>query len=429
MIMTLITSVLTPGAPTKAHAAPLGVTGFFAAAQSTAAANRDQLQQMKDAGADTVVTFGYTLTQITAADARTGRFADCTVNGAACYDTVSDGVTVRKVLAYNGNTKFTSAQRLCARDVFPTAGSTSYAVLGVPVDGTCTTATTFDIVMTAHSGLDVAASVTTEAGALGMQHYIGMPAPDKRTDYAWLPDTSYISTLKDFTGRFALATGDPAGLAGFYQHREMPMSDGPDWDGMYQVYRFQNEAIAAKSSKKTVMISPYVDARKSMNQTPAKARAATAKMAATKGSLSKLIIAPQDGMGTGKGSAYGGEKWKWRVDPFQRTVVGDVTNAEAYFASSATYYQNMVDGLVGTSGVALWGNIEGMAPIIASGENANPCSTGHSADRGFTWDSRMTAQLNEVAGKTAKNISYHWDYYLCARNGGPALKDTITSLP
>lgn len=426
-VVALLAVLLTPVAH-PAHAAGQGVSGFFATAQSTDAANRTQLQQMKTAGADTVITFGYTLKRIDAAAARAGRFANCTVGTSSCYDKVRSGITVRKVLEYAGNTSFTSGQRLCARDVFTTGGGYSYAVMGVPVNGTCSTATTFDIVMTAHTGVDKAASMTSQAGALGMKHYIGMPAPAMRTDKAWLPDTSYLSTVKDFTGRFAQATGAPAGLGGFYQHREMPMSDFSDWDGMYSVYSMQNAAIAAKSARKVVLISPYIDARKASNQTVAKAKAAAAKMAGTRSGLSQLIIAPQDGMGTGKGSAYGGSKWGWRVDPYQRTIVGDVTNAEAYFASSASYYRAMKDGVAGKTGVALWSNLEGMAPIISSGSNANPCSTGHHAGRGFTLDSRMTEQLREVAGITAKNISYHWDYYRCTRNGGPALKDVINDL-
>lgn len=425
-VITLMAAALVPLVP--AHAAAQGVSGFFAAAQSTDAANRDQLEQMQAAGADTVITFGYTLATIDAAAAKTGRFADCTIDGKSCYDAVRSGITVRKVLAYAGNTAFTSEQRLCARDVFTSAGSTTYAVMGVPVNGSCTTATSFDIVMTAHSGVDKAASVTSQAGALGMKHYIGMPAPDMQADTAWLPDTSYLATLKDFTGRFAMATGSPSGLGGFYQHREMPLSDYPDWDGMYSLYSMQNAAIAAKSTTKVVMISPYIDARKASNQTVAKAKAAAAKLAGTRSGLSRLILAPQDGMGTGKGSAYGGDKWGWRVDPYQRTIVGDVTNAEAYFASSEAYFQAVKDGIGGDANVALWGNLEGMAPIIASGSNANPCSTGHSDTRGFTLDSRMIEQLREVAGITAKNVSYHWDYYLCTRNGGPALKDTIAGL-
>lgn len=413
---------------TQAHADSEGVSGFFADAESTDADNRQQLEAMQEAGGDTVITFGYTLTQIEADDARSGRFADCQLDDAACFDDVSDGVEVRKVLEYTGNTEFTSDQELCARDIFTSGGDYDYGVFAVPVDGTCSDASSFDIVMTAHSGFDKAASVTQEAGALGMDHYIGMPAPDRDADEAWLPDTSYLSTLKDFTGRFAAATGNPDGLGGFYQHREMPMSDFSDWDGMYSVYGLQNDAVAEKSANKTVLISPYIDARKEMDQTVDKAKAAVGKMADTKGDLDELIIAPQDGMGTGKGTAYSGDKWDWRVDPYQRTVVGDVTNAEAYFASSAGYYSAMNDGIAGRSGVSLWANLEGMAPVVASGEHANPCSTGHSDDRGFTLDSRMTEQLQDVAGHTSKNISYHWNYYTCSREGGPPLQDVIGSL-
>lgn len=271
--------------------------------------------------------------------------------------------------------------------------------------------------MTTHSGTDAAKSLSNQAHKLGMKHYIGMPSPDKNTKNPWLPNVHYLDTLTDFTKRFVKAN-DSTGIQGYYQHREMPLSTHSSWNNMLKLYTAQNNAVsqAASSKNKNVLLSPYIDARKFMNQSPKQAEQAIQKMANTKGKLSSLIIAPQDGAGTGKGTPYHGKEWHHKVDPFQRTVVGNVTNNQAYLGSSADYFSAMKKGLKNKKNVHLWANVEGMAPVVKSGANKNVCSTGHNDTRGYTWKSRLKKQVDNTSAYTGKTISYHWNYYNCPIN-------------
>lgn len=396
------------------------VSGFFIAATNTDETNKQLLTDIKRAGGDTVVTFGYTLDKSKYAATKTGLFKDCIVGGSKCVDVARKGVSVRNYLVYKGNTKFTSKVRNCSRDLFTTTKSgRSYAFFVIPVSGTCSKPKKVDIVATTSYGLVKENNITVNAKKLGMKHYIGMPSPSKDAKRPWLPDTSYLSTMSIFTKMFARSNNTGSGLAGFYQHREMPMSPHYSWNGMRRLFSTQNKAIAGSPipyRAKNVLISPYMDARKKMNHTPAKARSAIKKLANTKKGLRNLIIAPQDGMGTGKGSAYTGKKWKGKVDPFARTVVGNVNNSQAYFANTATYYSYMKKGLSGKKGVSLWANIESMAPLVKSGANKNFCSTGHHPKRGFTWKSRLKAQIAATKKTTSKRISYHWNYLNCYGN-------------
>ena len=408
------------------------ISGFFIAATNADKTNKSLLTDIKKAGGDTVVTFGYTLEKSNYTATKTGLFNDCTVGSSKCVDVARKGVSVRNYLVYKGNTKFTSKVRNCSRDVFTTNKSgRSYAFFAIPVSGTCSKPSKVDIVATTSYGLVKEDNITVNAQKLGMKHYIGMPSPSKDTKSPWLPNTSYLSTMSVFTKMFAQSNNTGSGLAGFYQHREMPMSTHSSWNGMRSLFSTQNKAIAGSSvpyGVKNVLISPYMDARKKMNQTPAQARDAIKKLADTKNGLRNLTIAPQDGMGTGKGSAYTGTKWKGKVDPFARTVVGNVYHSQAYFANTATYYSYMKKGLSGKKGVSLWANIESMAPLIKSGANKNVCSTSHHSERGFTWKSRLSAQIAATKSTTSKRISYHWDYLNCSRNGATPMKNELPSM-
>jgi len=408
------------------------ISGFFIAAENNSQANENLLKDIKKVGGDTVITFGYTLEKGTYSATVSDNFKNCKVGSTRCTDKIRSGITVRNYLNYKGNTKFTSKVRKCSRDIFTTDSTNpnrTYAFFAVPVNGTCSTSKIFDIVATSSYGIVKEDNVTQEVFKLGMKHYIGLPSPSKNDSQAWLPNTSYLSTVKDFTQRF-VKSNSTKGLAGYYQHREMPMSSFSSWNGMLSLFKTQNEAVtsSAPSGVRNVLLSPYMDARKFMNQTPAEAKKAIAKMANTKAGLNKLIIAPQDGMGTGKGSAYTGVQWNGKVDPFARTVVGNVYNNQAYFANTKTYYAAMKQGLSGKSNVYLWANIESMAPVIESGANKNVCSTGHNRERGYTWKSRLQAQVNSTQPSTSKRISYHWHYLECDRNGRTPMKNILPSI-
>lgn len=398
--------------PTIANASPaFKISGFFVSAQDKKG-NIDMLKDIKKHGGNTVISFGYTLNKTNIKNVKTGVYKDCKVNGKSCVDSIREGKSVRNILSYTGNTEFSSKHKRCGRDIILKSNSRSYAFFAVPVNGTCKTATQFDIIATTFAGIDKAKSLSIEAANLGMKHYIGMPSPDKDAKQPWLPDTSYLGTLKNFTKRFINAN-ETRGIGGYYQHREMPLSTHSSWNGMLRLYKTQNQAIAEASVIKRGMVSPYIDARKHMNQPPKVAEQAIKKIGNTKGNLNTLIIAPQDGVGTGKGTPYSTQEWLYKVDPFQRTVVGNKTNAQAYYGNSQAYFAHMKKGAKSMKGVQLWANIEGMAPVIKSGTNRNVCSTGHSDARGFTWQSRLKKQVNNVKPHVSKTISYHWNYYNC----------------
>ena len=145
----------------------------------------------------------------------------------------------------------------------------SYSVLVLPKIGQgCTSSDgKYDVVVVgggSSSAVDPSRSLADAATKLGMKFYAGMPAPAKRADLPYLPDVSYQGTLALFTERFLsyqAAANDVPGLAGFYHHTEMPLTDSSTFDSVLALYTSQNRAIHRIFPARQAIVSPYIDAR------------------------------------------------------------------------------------------------------------------------------------------------------------------------
>lgn len=416
------------GSAESAPAPSFPISGFFVQAESSDAANLDKLKAIRAVGGDTVVTFGNQLEpgsldeagNITGPGGTAETFAACLIDGDPCAKAVTAGYSIGRVFTYSNGSRLDVLR--CGRDRNVLSGGNSYSLMLVPAagEGCDTTDGTYDLVAV-YGGrtddVDKTVSLIRAATGLGMTVYAGMPAPEKRTDANWLPDTTYYPTLRKFTERFLAfhaAKSNMAGLAGFYHHTEMPLADDPGFSSILELYRMQNAAIGASMPGKGAVVSPYLDSRLSAagRGTPAQAEAAIRSIAATRSGIS-LKIAVQDGMGTSKGGAYMADEAGDPVDEFAAAYVGKGSWDSKYIAPTGDYYAAAAEGIRG-SGAELWANVEGMAP---SGPGlGNTCSP--TSKRGQTTKSRLDRQIQQLGTTIRKTISYTWDdYYTCPVDG------------
>jgi hypothetical protein len=427
------------GAPAQAETPnnyPL--SGFFIYSSKTHQTNVDKLEAMKAVGGDTVITFGSILKpatlnaskQVLKTDGTVDpAYTNCQISGVPCLTSITAGYTINRVFTFSNLSHWGGGSLKCAKDKKVDFNGSTYTILLIPnLENGCYSAdNTYDVVAIdggKTADADPVVSVANAATSLGMKFYAGMPAPIKRTDYAWLPDMSYSATLGKFTERFMMfqsANNNVAGLAGFYHTTEMPLVDSAAWTSVTDLYRIQNAAIEKYLPTREAVISPYLDARFSNTYTPASATNAVKNIAAT-ASGTKLYIAPQDGMGTGKGGAYMGNEATLNVDPFAASIVGPGTWGEKYQAPTSEYYKAAAAGITGT-GATLWANIEGMAPEVAT----NTC--GSDSLRGQTTKTRLDRQIQQTGLSVKKNISFMWDpYFTCKVNGtGPTLVENLVA--
>lgn len=135
---------------------------------------------------------------------------------------------------------------------------------------------------------------------LGAKTIVGLPAPRMRTngDSAYLPDTTYLSTLTDFTQRFAI-DAIAEGADGFYQSVEMPLTDTPAWRPTRELYSAQNRALAQVLKGALVLVSPYIASERDASHATPQQAARGASIVLETANGTRLLIAPQDGLGTG----------------------------------------------------------------------------------------------------------------------------------
>ncbi|MFK0006884.1 hypothetical protein ACIQTZ_07515 [Paenarthrobacter sp. NPDC090520] len=327
---------------------------------------------------------------------------------------------MNRYFTYSDGSAWGSPALLCARDKTVTSGSTVYTILVLPAEGSgCTSPSgKYDVVVINGTTSSISVSLGKAATSLGMKYYAGLPAPVKRTDLTYLPDLSYQATFSLFTARFLLYQGkvnNVPGLAGFYHHTEMPLSDGAVWDAVLTVYRIQNSRIAQYQPSRSALVSPYIDSRAAFSGrvTVDQARNAVENIADTAGNV-HLSIAVQDGMGTGKGGSFFGSESGNSVDQYAASIVGSGSWGSKYIAPTRDYFAALAEGVDGT-GAELWANLEGMAPSTSQ----NPCDN---SLRGQTTKSRMDKQLQQLGNAPVKVISFMWDpYFTCSGTWAPML--------
>ena len=426
-VAALLGTVLGPPAQaTPANNYP--ISGFFIAASTNDQANVDKLKAIKAVGGDTVVIFGNQMKpaaidssgRITREGKADSAFTDCKIDSAPCAPAVTAGLRIGKTFIFSNGSHFGGSALKCPADKNITSNGRLYTLLVIPTAGSsCTSSNGVYDLVAIYSGratdADPALSVSRAATTLSMKVYAGMPAPVKRTDLPWLPDTSYLATFGKFTERFILfhaSDNNVAGLAGFYHHTEMPLSTA-GFDSILSVYRTQNTAIKNYLPSRGALVSPYIDARRTAagRGTPATATIAARNIANTASGI-RLNIAIQDGMGTSKGGAYMGSEAGSSVDKYAAAYMGSGSWASKYIAPTGDYYAAAKAGIAGTS-AQLWANVEGMAPSGPS--TANTCGD---EKRGQTTTARLARQIQQLGQNTAKTISFMWDdYFTCVVNG------------
>ena len=229
-------------------------------------------------------------------------------------------------------------------------------------------------VVVSKAGGDRFKALNAAGNTVGADTIIGLPAPKagSANGVAYLPDTSYLPTMAEFTKRFVI-DARAEGADGFYQHVEMPVTDSPFWSSVRNLYAVQNKAVNAASPRATVIISPFLESRRAKAEfTPAQA-ARGARMLLGTANGTRLIIAPQDGLGVGS-TALSADKASGRVAPL-----------ESYLAAMRK-----------AIGSHLWNNIEVMKP-------------GPNGTRKVTTRTRVSQQLWTEARYSSGTIAFIWD--------------------
>lgn len=396
------------------------ISGYFISASSRDATNFGKLQDIKAFGGDTVITFGSTLKPARADELP----ADCLVDGNSCARVAAGSRSVERYFTFLDASKWGPEALQCPGDRQVTNNGQSYTVLVLPNAGKACTSTDnkYNIVVAGGSpasSTDPSKSLAGAATKLGMKFFAGLPAPAKRTDLTYLPDFSYKATFDLFTDRFLKYQADAndlPGLAGFYHHTEMPLTDSATFDSVFALYTSQNDAIHRILPTRQAIVSPYIDARVDKSGISVDdARRGIRRIAETAAGV-QLNIAIQDGMGTGKGGAFSPSEGASAVDPYAATIVGQGTWNSKYLAPNKDYFTAAAAGIEDT-GAVLWANLEGMAPATKQ----NPCGD---SLRGQTTKERIDRQLQQVA-TARKVISFMWDSYYTCKGTGTTLKKQV----
>lgn len=441
LVVALVPGLLGPVGPAAAgtvayrvaasSTAPSGIGGYFVFAASSAAATRSMLTQIRATGADTVITFGSRLRPAGLAHGRpdSANFADCVIGAAGCVTAAANGAAINRVFTYEEQATAFDGLHGCRNDRNVAANGKSYTVLLIPFDNNGCTSTAYDAIVVLNApdrASDRTGNLIAEAGTQGMQVFLGMPQPVQRAGAPWFPDTSYLGTLERFTERYLRnisGYGSAGGsIAGFYQSLEMPVRSVVYWDPVLSVYETQNRMIAKVLPNKKVLVSPYLDGRRNATApTPlSDIRAGTARIAGTAAGVS-MVIAPQDGQGTGRVGAFTTAERNNPVDTPSAVVAGAGTYAERYLGSTGDYLTQVVAGAAGRATV--WINIE----LMTATTSGAPECLGAANGRGQASAPRVRHQVavGRVPGVN-KVIGFMWSpYATCGGAGSLAAAFTI----
>lgn len=330
--------------PSTAHAAnPTKVSAYFVSAKSNDVANKALLNTMK---AD-AITFGDRIVP---------------VSKTSLPSQLSGYLGTRKVYLFKGGINW-NPKALSTADRKVVINGATYVVMYPDARSA---------VVSSNANGDATGSMIRSGNALGAKTIIGLPRPQNNPNLTYKPDLTYRGVLTNFTARF---TKDAYldGADGFYLTTEMPVTDTAFWNDVRDMYRVQNRAVASVKPGATVLISPFFESRLSKGSrfTPAQAGRG-AKMLLDTASGTRVIIAPQDGLGVGSTAL--------RVD--RRT--GFIAPTESYLAAMKS-----------TVGSHLWANIELMKP--------------NGTSRLATTRSRVSQQLYSESPYVAGSIAFMWD--------------------
>ena len=307
----------------------------FVFAHTTPEANTDMVKAMS---AD-AITFGFRLTPTTASK----------------YPApVRSAVKGKRVFAYSGGIDWkrglSKHDRVVAGYTLVHAGG---AIVIVPTGG------------------DKQGALIDGARATGHNAYLGLPAPRMN---GYLPDLSYTPVLREFTRKF-VTNYDARGARGYYHHVEMPVGGRGTWDGVRGLYAMQNREVARVRPGATTIIAPYLETRKGKAHASPEQSASGVKRLLATANGTRLLIAPQDGLGAGT--------TRLRAD----TTRGFTSTTEDVFAAMSR-----------VAGARLYATTEVMRP-----------GGGTSDSRTHTDIGRVKQQLNAVKPYTSGSIGFMWN--------------------
>lgn len=403
------------------------VSGYFMFTDPDRCATRAKVEGAHRIGADTIVTFGAVLQPVPLDALRTdgpeNPFAQFRVAGTDGYEHAlrqTDGGSIRTVYTYANKTVFSDAALFCdGRDGQETTPHGVFTWWLLPVEGgysDCESPSkTYDLVVSySAAATDADTVLVSDAARFGMSVYLGMPRPRTDPRLPYVADTAYTQTLGGFTTR-VLADwnhkfGSLGAFAGAYQTLETAVfTDVATWQPNLTVYEMQNRIVGFRlpRSKQQVVVSPYADLRR--GELPVSAIRPSFQRIADTAAGVRMILAPQDGAGTGRVGLFRPEDADQRVRADLHGVVGETTYGEAYAGSTATLYAEAS----AVPGVTLWANVEAFRP------------PGRVGDRAPGLIDVLDTQVQLARPHVEKVIAYRWDGYL----DGSGLAAEILSRP
>lgn len=309
----------TPNSKIGSNRSKYPVNGYFAFTTHDQCKDRKQLHEMRNTGAKNVVTFGSRLVGSSKKSLATNsNFRDFRIGGRTGYDHAArqtNGGKIRAVYTYSNKVSFSSNALKCGKrnGVQITKGK-MYTWWLFPVYGSYSGCTdpkkTYDLVVAYNPNAkeDADYNMIANAELLGMKVYLGMPwsKADPSIPYVADRDKHYRHTYGSFATRLGLTWqqrySKSKGFAGVYATQEMVIGGKPSiWQSSLDIYRVQSQVMSytLDKSKRNYMISPYA----SVKQHPLSGAAASMRNMVNHGKAGsgvRVIMAPQDGVGTGQ---------------------------------------------------------------------------------------------------------------------------------
>lgn len=416
-------------APDRRVTTDYPVSGYFYMTSSNACSTQTSVEGMHKIGADTIITFGSTMKEMSVGqlkgDALYKYFSSGGRHGYDIAASKTSGGRIAKVFTYSDKIIMGSAAHMCGdRDGTIRTSQGVFDWFLIPTDSSysgCTSPSkTYNLVVSSsRAGNDANTNLINSAQAYGMKVYLGMPKVAMSADASQGPRVDYSHTFGAFTTRVLKSWqqlyGNSRAFAGVYQTQETVIS-GKVGKKVLDLYTIQHNVVSyqLQKDKRTVIISPYARMLRSSGTTIASITDAARRMGKTASDAGvTAIIMPQDGAGTGHVGLY---------DPFERNsairsegapTVGrsSIKNADAYMGNTTDLYR-----AVRAAGYTTWGNVEAFRPGGAIGS------------RPLTNRATFDKQVRTAAPAVQKIISYRWNSYMTDRssfNDGMSLSESI----
>lgn len=430
------------GEPDLSVPTPYPISGYWMYHRAGDCAWRQALEDVHRLGADTVIQFGpYPVARTAEEVAADADFAACTEGGVPCVQAAEarlqaahPGNSLGRIFTLTTSDHYGDAPLACPGfDVRIEAGDATFWVLPLPAADPSDTSCDFgrgseyDLVVIRGRPDDLLEELLTQADAMGMQVYVGMPSATPDPDAPWevwaeARDLG-LAVLDRILGAYAAHHALHPSFVGVYQSFELPVSD-PTVESVLSWYTLANERVRARLPGRTILVSPYWDVRLTAETgvDVDSIRRGIQRIAET----GMDVIAPQDGRGTGKVGLFWPYEEDEPVDARLGPAVGSVTYGEAYRATTTELYaaaREGLDALAVEEGLAvdLWANVEAFEP--GAGDTC-----GYFSDIQRTAKERLDEALTFHGASASKLISFMWDgLYTCAGGEPTTLAEDVAS--